>query len=150
MKYKIIAISIFLSILTPLFFAQGKIGFGFVVNDELKQCRTYQPTSKTVLPKKWHYYDYQSHYKTMPTNDAATHKIECDKLGYNYIEGIMRGKISPSHLVYLIVLNSVLIISISLSIILYLKTKKKKILIAIPVLILLYFIIHLVMNFNIA
>jgi len=143
MKYKLIAIIIFFFLVFPFLKVYAIPSLELAINDNLKECRTYQPLSNTSLPGGWKYHDYGKQ------NDKSTHLLECNRIGYTYNPEILKGKINSSYLAIVYTAHTLAILLLVAILIAYLKTKKKKILIALPIIIILYLMFFLIFTFNI-
>ena len=142
MKYKTITtILFFFFLFMPLFTILGAQTPKLLVNKELKQCRTYQPTSRTTPPDGWEFHTIQAIY-------SSTHKTDCEKIGYTYIEGILEGNTEPKYIIMNNIINGLFLLLLIVNLILYFKFKKKKILKFIPIIIILYLIVYGIANFN--
>ena len=143
MKYKTIAITIFFFLLLPIANIYAVIALGLVVNDELKECRTYQPYANSSLPEGWTYHKHEKSY------DEDTHKAECERIGYIYNPEMLEGKVKPVYLAIKYTFWGLFVMTLVGLLIVYFKTKKKKILIAIPIIIILYLILYSILFFTI-
>jgi hypothetical protein len=128
----------------PIFSLHAIAVLRLVVNDNLKICQTYQPSSSTSIPLGWRYYEFDKNYLGI-----GTHKVGCEKIGYQYIEGILFGKELPSERNIRIIFNSILVAGLIASGVLYYKTRRKKIIIALIVFIIIYLMAYGIWSFRI-
>ena len=143
MKYKTIAITIFFFLLLPIANIYAVIALELVINDELKECRTYQSYANSSLPENWTYHEFEKSY------DEDTHKTECERIGYIYNPEMLEGKINPAYLVIKYTFWGLFAITLFCLLIAYFKTKKKKILVAISIIIILYLFLYSVLLFTV-
>ena len=93
------------------------------VNDELRICKTYNPSGLYDLPQGWMYYEAQGDFM------ISQHKSTCESLGYAYSNERLEGVMKPYYQNWSSILNLGVIV---LFIIGYLfifriyKSKKKK------------------------
>jgi hypothetical protein len=143
MKYSTFIILIFFFFGVPFSNLQAIMAPSLAVNENLKECRTYQPLSHYSLPEEWKYLYYdKSNYK-------STHKTKCEEIGYTYNPEMLKGNIDPAYQATFYTFHSIALLLLLIQLALYLKTKKKKILIAIPITIIVYLAIYGIFTFNI-
>lgn len=138
-RNRVIVILFFL--LFPLFSVCAIMTLELAVNDELKQCQTFQPTKKVKIPNGWRY------YKCTGSNYLIAHKTECESLGYTYIERELKGEINSTYLAIVIVYNSLFLIVITSLLIYFFKTKKRKYIIVSLFVLLVYLLLYSMIEF---
>jgi hypothetical protein len=139
MKYITITIFLFLSVII----ANAALAPSLVVNDNLKECHTYQPNSSTTLPSGWRYYNYDT------SNYESTHKNKCEQIGYKYIDGYLEGELLPVERNFRIIFYLVFSLGLISFAVLYFKTKNKKIFIATIIFIIICLSVWGIWNFRI-
>jgi hypothetical protein len=96
--FALLALSFFLISIPPSYAALRP---ELAVNDELKICKTFEPSGLYDLPAGWRYYKAEGDFMT------SQHKSACESMGYTYMDERLGGVIKPYYNNWIIVLDAV-------------------------------------------
>ena len=131
MNHKVLLTGLFFLFVSPVF-VHAISAPELVVDDKLKQCRTYQPMAGKILPEGWQPYSYTVSPDSKQTF-TELHKRMCEKMNYSYaghLEGSTNNEYYLMLIVYVLLINLIFLAIIAFIIGNFKKvfiTKKRKI-----------------------